>query len=74
MGYLSLSEDEIVQMVEKTHSKATIVLDGAAEKVQHVQNRLTSEITIVLQVESSMPWLMRSVVKMKKKKLADAEN
>ena len=69
MGYLSLSEDEIVQMVEKTKSKAVIVLDVAAEKVMHVQKRLTSELTIILPVESSMPWLMKAIVKMKKKKL-----
>ena len=47
MGYLSLSEDEIVQMVEKTKSKAVIVLDVVEEKVMHVQKRLTSELTIV---------------------------
>ena len=62
MGYLSLSEDEIVQMVEKTKSKAVIVLDVAAEKVMHVQKRLTSELTIILPVESSMPWLMKAIV------------
>ena len=69
MGYLSLSEDEIVQMVEKTNSKAIIVLEVAAEKVIHVQERLTSGMTIILPVESSMPWLMKSILKMKKKKL-----
>lgn len=69
MGYLSLSEDEIVQMVEKTKSKAVIVLDVVEEKVMHVQKRLTSELTIILPVESSMPWLMKAIVKMKKKKL-----
>ena len=69
MGYLSLSEDEIVQMVEKTNSKAIIVLDIAAEKVIHVQERLTSGMTIILPVESSMPWLMKSILKLKKKKL-----
>ena len=69
MGYLSLSEDEIIQMVEKTNSKAIIVLDVAAEKVIHVQERLTSGMTIILPVESSMPWLMKSILKLKKKKL-----
>ena len=69
MGYLSLSEDEIIQMVEKTNSKAIIVLDIAAEKVIHVQERLTSGMTIILPVESSMPWLMKSILKLKKKKL-----
>lgn len=74
MGYLSLSEDEIVQMVEKTNSKAIIVLDVAAEKVKHVQERLTSGMTIILPVESSMPWLMKSILKVKKKKLLNDGN
>ena len=74
MGYLSLSEDEIVQMVEKTNSKAIIVLDIAAEKVIHVQERLTSGMTIILPVESSMPWLMKSILKLKKKKLPNDGN
>ena len=69
MGYLSLSEDEIVQMIEKTKSKAVIVLDVASEKVMHVQERLTSELMIILPVEASMPGLMKAIVKMKKKKL-----
>ena len=69
MGYLSLSEDEIIQMVEKTNSRAIIVLDVAAEKVIHVQERLTSGMTIILPVESCMPWLMKSILKLKKKKL-----
>ena len=38
MGYLSLSEDEIVQMVEKTNSKAIIVLDVVAEKENNDSN------------------------------------
>ena len=74
MGYLSLSEDEIVQMVEKTNSKAIIVLDVTAEKVKHVQERLTSGMTIILPVESSMPWLMKSILKVKKKKLLNDGN
>ena len=68
MGYLSLSEDEIVQMVEKTKSKAVIVLDVVVEKVMHIQKRLTSELTIILPVEASMPGMMKAIVKMKKKK------
>lgn len=70
MGYLSLSEDEIVQMVEKTKSKAVIILDVdvVVEKVMHIQKRLTSELTIILPVEASMPGLMKAIVKMKKKK------
>ena len=68
------SEDEIVQMVEKTKSKAVIVLDVAAEKVMHVQKRLTSELTIILPVESSMLWLMKAIVKMKKKNFTMTEN
>ena len=74
MGYLSLSEDEIVQMVEKTNSKAIIVLDVATEKVIHVQERLTSGMMIILPVESSMPWLMKSILKLKKKKLPNDGN
>ena len=74
MGYLSLSEDEIVQMVEKTNSKAIIVLDVTAEKVKHVQERLTSGMTIILPVESSMPWMMKSILKLKKKKLPNDGN
>lgn len=71
MGYLSLSEDEIVQMVEKTNSKAIIVLDVVAEKVMRVQEKLTSDMTIILSVESSMPWLMKSMIELKKwKKLS----
>lgn len=74
MGYLSLSEDEIVQMVEKTNSKAIIVLDVATEKVIHVQERLTSGMMIILPVELSMPWLMKSILKLKKKKLPNDGN
>ena len=74
MGYLSLLEDEIVQMVEKTNSKAIIVLDVATEKVIHVQERLTSGMMIILPVESSMPWLMKSILKLKKKKLPNDGN
>ena len=74
MGYLSFSEDEIVQMVEKTNSKAIIVLDVATEKVIHVQERLTSGMMIILPVESSMPWLMKSILKLKKKKLPNDGN
>lgn len=71
MGYLYLSEDEIVQMVEKTNSKAIIVLDVVAEKVMRVQEKLTSDMTIILSVESSMPWLMKSMIELKKwKKLS----
>ena len=66
MGYLSLSEDEIVQMVEKTKSKAVIILDVVTEKVIHVQKRLASKMTIVLSMESSMPWLMKAITRHKK--------
>ena len=62
MGYLSLSEDEIVQMVEKTKSKAVIVLDVVVEKVMHIQKRLTSELTIILPVEASMPGMMKAML------------
>ena len=74
MGYLSLSEDEIVRMVRKTNSKITIILDIAAEKVMHIQNKLASEMVIVLPTEASMPWFMKSIVKMKKKQIKDIEN
>ena len=74
MGYLSLSDDEIVHMVEKTNSKITIVLDVAAEKVVRIQERLLSEITIVLQIETSMPWFMKVITRVKNHQLYDREN
>ena len=69
MGSLSLTGNEIVETVRNTHSRITIVMDVAAQKVLNVHNELSSELTIVLNTETSMSWTARLFVGFKKKNI-----
>ena len=61
MVYLSLSEDEMVQMVEKTDSKMFIILEIVGDRIEKVQDRLRNCEIIRLDVDDSMPFWVKII-------------
>lgn len=59
MVYLSLSEDEMVQMVEKTDSKMFIILEIVGDRIEKVRDRIQQCEIILLRVNASMPFMYK---------------
>ena len=66
MVYLTLSENEIVETLNKTESKMLLVLDVALDSICLIKNKIRVPI-IVLSVSDSMPTGMRLLYRFKAK-------
>jgi len=62
--FMTLSEDEVVEKVNKTNSKAFLILDVALNRLITLRSRLQIPI-IVLSVSDSMPLLIRFAYNLK---------
>lgn len=68
MIYMTLAENEVVNYISNTNSKAFLVLDLVIEKAIKIEQLISVPI-IVLSLADSMPLLARTVFSFKKKKV-----
>ena len=68
--YMTLSENEIVNTLENTDSKAFFVLEPAVERVQKIKDKISIPI-IVLPIADSMPVYLRLLLSLKANKNND---
>lgn len=66
MVYMTLSENEIVNYISNTNSKAFIVLDIAIEKALKIKDAISIPI-ILLSISDSMPMVPKIIIGLKKK-------
>ena len=66
MIYMTLAENEIVNYINNTNSKAFLFLDIVIEKVLKVKRSISAPI-ILLSLTDSMPMLVKTIFKTKKK-------
>lgn len=68
MVYLTLSEDEMVENIKSTASKAFIYLDLIQEKAKKIKEQISDIAVISLNVSDSMPKHMKYMYRLKNKK------
>lgn len=66
--YMTLSEEEIAEIVVNTVSKAIVVLDKAIDQIEAIREKINVNSVIVLSPSDSMPFIMKNAYKLKNKK------